>query len=68
MAIWAPVKMQSSLAFLKRPARRLEKVTRRVFCGSIFLISIFLRPCDVFLFVIVVVIMVVGMLFILYYG
>lgn len=44
MAISAPQRVQSSLAFLKRPERRFEKVTCRLLSFSIFTISIFCRP------------------------
>lgn len=44
IAISAPHRVQSSLAFLKRPERRLEKVTWRLLSLSIFSILIFWRP------------------------
>ena len=44
MAISAPQRVQSSLAFLKRPERRLEKVTWRLLSFGIFTISTFCLP------------------------
>ena len=49
MAISAPVRTQISLAFLKSPTRRLQKVTCLLLNFSIFFISIFLLP-SVFFF------------------
>lgn len=39
-----PHRVQSSLAFLKRPDLRFENVTWRLFSFSIFFMSIFWRP------------------------
>ena len=44
MPISAPHRVQSSLAFLKSPDRRFEKVTWRLLSLGIFTISIFCRP------------------------
>lgn len=44
IAISAPQRVQSSLAFLKRPERRFEKVTRRLLSFDILVISILWRP------------------------